>query len=136
MSENKLKFFEGKSLNEKIKLFFGQEYFRSRIILWLLFFNGFVNLVIWSALKYYSHPIGSSIILHYNVYFGVDAIGAPREAYVLPLIGLIIFLLNVILSFYFYTKKERIATYILLLAGLMVQLSLLISAISVIIINY
>ncbi|MFA5961805.1 MAG: hypothetical protein WC848_03940 [Parcubacteria group bacterium] len=136
MSENKLKFFEGKSLNGKIKFFFGQEFFRSRIVLWLLFLGVFFNLVIWSVLKFYSHPAGSSIILHYNVYFGVDSIGASREVFLLPSIGFIVLLINVLLSFYFYVKKERIASYVLLLAALMVQLSLLISAISVIIINY
>jgi len=136
MTEAKVKIFLKKSLNEKIKLFFGREYFQNRIILWLTTLGVFFNLVIWSCLGFFSHSDGEAIILHYNVYFGVDSIGTPREAYALPLIGLVVILVNFLLSFYFYAKKERIATYILLLAALMVQLSLLISAISVIIINY
>jgi hypothetical protein len=136
MSENKVKIFLKKSLNRKIKLFFGQEYFQSQIIRWLLFLSILFNGVIWAVLKFFSHPEGSSIILHYNVYFGVDSIGAPQEVFMLPIIGLIVFLVNVVLAFYFYAKKERIASYVLLLSALMVQLSLLISAIGVIIINY
>lgn len=120
----------------KIKLFFGQEFFNNRIILWLSAFNFFSNLAGWVALKVYLPPSGRDIILHYNVYFGVDVTGDSRGAYVLPLIGLVVLALNFLLSFYFYRRKERVASYVLLLAALMVQLGLLISATSVIIINY
>jgi hypothetical protein len=136
MDENKTKIYRGKSLNEKIKLFFGREYFQSRIILWLLFLTALFNLVDWVLLKIFLRSGEKLIILHYNVYFGVDSLGVSRGAYLLPSIGLIVLILNFILSFYFYVQKERIASYILLLTALMVQLSLLISVVSVIIINY
>jgi len=136
MLKNYIKIYFKKSLNEKIKLFFGQEYFKNRIVLWLLSLGIFLNVIIWLLLKFLLRSGGSSIILHYNVYFGVDSIGASHEVYVLPFIGCIIFFLNLFLSFYFYIKKERVASYVLLLTMLMVQGGLLISAISVIIINY
>jgi hypothetical protein len=136
MLKNKDKIFLEKSLNRKIKLFFGQEYFKSRIVRWFIVLAVFFNFVNWSILKFFLRPSGNSIILHYNVYFGVDSMGIPRESYELPLIGVIILLINVALSLYFYAKKERIACYILLITALMAQLSLLISVISVIIINY
>jgi hypothetical protein len=136
MVENKVKISLVKSLNEKIKLFFGQEYFKSRIILWLLFLAVFFNIVDWVILRIFLPPSEKDIILHYNVYFGVDSIGVPQETYLLPLIGVIVLLVNAVFSLYFYIKKERIASYILLITSLMVQLSLLISVISVTIINY
>lgn len=136
MVENTDKIFFAKSLNEKIKLFFGREYFKSRIIGWLLFFGILFDIVNWSVLKIFLPPAGSYVILHYNVYFGVDSMGAARSAYILPFIGTIVLFVNVVLSFFFYTQKERVASYVMLLTALMVQLSLLISAISVIIINY
>jgi hypothetical protein len=136
MAKSKVKIFLGKSLNEKIKLFFGREYFQSRIILWVLFLTVLFNLVDWALLKIFLRSGENLIILHYNVYFGVDSLGVSRGAYLLPAIGLIVLTLNFALSFYFYVQKERIASYILLLTALMVQLSLLISVISVIIINY
>lgn len=136
MLKNKVKIFLEKSLNEKIKLFFGQEYFQSLIIRWLLFLSVLFNAINWVILKFFLPPAGKDIILHYNVYFGVDSIGDPREAYALAFVGVLIFLVNAILSLYFYVQKERIASYILLLTALIAQLSLLISAISVIIINY
>jgi hypothetical protein len=136
MAENKFKIFWGKSLNEKIKLFFGQEFFQSKVIRWLLFLGIFSNLIDWIVLGVFLPETEKSIILHFNVYFGVDSIGNPNETYLLPFIGFIVLCINWLLAFYFYIKKERIASYILLLCAFMVQLSLLISIISVIIINY
>jgi hypothetical protein len=136
MLKNKVIISLVKSLNEKIKLFFGQEYFKSRIVIWLLFLGGFLNVINWLILKFFLSSYEKDIILHYNVYFGVDSIGFSRGAYLLPFIGVIILLVNVAFSFYFYIKKERVASYILLITSLMVQISLLISVISVIIINY
>jgi len=120
----------------KIKLFFSQEYFQSLIVRWLLFFGSFFVFVNWMVLRFFLPPNGKAIILHYNVYFGVDSIGDSQEAYALAFIGTLILVFNILFSFYFYKQKERIASYILLITALMVQLSLLISVVSVIIINY
>jgi len=136
MFKNKTKIYGKKSLNEKIKLFFGREYFQSRIILWLLFLAVFFDFANWMLLKIFLRSGERRVILHYNVYFGVDSTGVSRGAYLLPAIGLIVLLCNSALSWCFYAKKERIASYVLLLTALMVQLSLLISVVSVIIINY
>lgn len=125
-----------KKLKLAAKYFFGQEYFQSHIILWLLILSFTVNLIDWLILRIWVKPVEFSIILHYNVYFGVDSIGNYHQAYVLPAIGLILFLINFFLSLYFYRQKERIASYILLMAMLMIQLSLIVASTSVILINY
>lgn len=136
MAIGKLEKFSPKSLNKIIKLFLGAPYFQSRIVCWLLFFSAFINLVDWLALQFFLRSGENPIILHYNVYFGVDWRGLPKEAFFLPLIGLILLAIDFFLAFYFYARKERIAAYIILMTALMAQLSLLISIISVIIINY
>jgi hypothetical protein len=118
------------------KSFFGQEYFKSHIAIWLLILGFSTNLVNWLILRVWVKPVDFSIILHYNVYFGVDQIGDYRQVYVLPTIGLILFFVNSALSLYFYQQKERIASYILLMAMLMIQLSLVVAGTSIIIINY
>jgi len=120
----------------KIKAFFADEYFRSHIILWLLVFIFLVNLTNWILLKIFIKPIDFPIILHYNVYFGVDMLGSWKQVYFLPALGLLLLIINLFLSFYFYKKKDRIASYILMIAALMIQLSLLVASASVIIINY
>ncbi len=112
------------------------EFFRSGIILWFLASNLFINIAIWILLLIFVRPIDSGIILHYNVYFGVDNIGKWSQAFIMPSIGLALFILNLILARFFYFNKEQTASYSLLLASLMVQVCLLVGSISLIIINY
>ncbi|MFA7319355.1 MAG: hypothetical protein WC022_02040 [Parcubacteria group bacterium] len=129
------------SLKNRFKLFFEKyilekEFFRSRIILWLLALNVLANVVDWAAIAIFINRLDGDIILHYNVYFGVDSMGDWKRVFILPIIGVIILVLNAWLAAYFFVKKERIASYILMLASLMVQISLIIAAASVMMINY
>lgn len=120
----------------KIKSFITQEFFRNAIIHWVLIASLFVNAVCWGALAFFIRPVDFPIILHYNVYFGVDIIGDWWQAYFLPLIALAIMSVNIVLAYSFYKKEERIISYILLLAGLLVQVSGAIAIGGIIRINY
>ncbi|MDO8241270.1 MAG: hypothetical protein Q7T51_04815 [Candidatus Moranbacteria bacterium] len=124
------------SPQSKVMEFLAHEYFKSHIVIWLLILSLASNLINWLILKIWVKPVDFSIILHYNVYFGVDSIGDYKQAYLLPLIGIILFAINLTLSVFFYERKERIASYILLMATLMIQLSLIVASVSVILINY
>lgn len=115
---------------------FKQDFFKNKIVLWAISLNLLVNLANWIALWRFLRPVDYSIILHYNVYFGVDLTGNWKNAFILPFVGLVIFLINLVLAYYFFSKLERIASHILLIASLMAQLSLLIASASVILINY
>lgn len=119
-----------------VRAFFAEKYFQSSIAVWLIILSLVANLSNWLILKILIRPIDLPIILHYNVYFGVDMMGNYREVYILPLIGIILLLINFFLSKYLYEKKERIASYLLMMAALMIQLALIVSSVSVIIINY
>ncbi len=77
-----------------------------------------------------------SIILHYNAYLGVDLIGSSLQALLIPVVGLFFLAINYILSYYFFSKKERIISHILSLATLIVQLTLVIASATLILINY
>jgi len=123
-------------LGVKIRSFFAQEFFRSQIVMWLLILSLVANLADWVSLKIFIKPVDFPIILHYNVYFGVDMLGNWKQVFMLPFLGLILFIINFYLSLYFYHQKERIASHILLMATLMLQLSLIVASISMIIINY
>ncbi len=128
------KIFQG--LIENFKSFFAREYFRSGIVIWLLVLSLFFNLAGWISLKIFVKAVDFPIILHYNVYFGVDSIGSYKAVYLMPAIGLALLASNLLLSIYFYKNKERIASYLLLIAALMIQLSLAVAAVGIIIINY
>lgn len=133
-SINPEKIYQG--LIGNFKFFFAEEYFRSGIVIWLLILSLFFNLADWISLKIFVKAVDFPIILHYNVYFGVDSIGNYKEIYLIPAIGIILLIVNLLLSFYFYKNKERIASYLLLMAVLMIQLSLLVASIGLILINY
>lgn len=130
-----------KSLKVKFKLFFKRifkenDFFQNKIILWFLVLNIFSNICNWAVLFFLVSRLDGGIVLHYNVYFGVDDIGDWRRSFMLPAIGLVIFLANSFLALFFYKNKERIASYILLSSAFMAQLCLIIASISVILINY
>ncbi|MDQ1284382.1 MAG: hypothetical protein QG620_730 [Patescibacteria group bacterium] len=132
-----------KSLARRIKLFLGskislekKEFFQKPIVYWLIIAGIVANAVNWGVLAFLIKQEVSDIILHYNVYFGVDATGGPQKIYIMPLTGLALFFINLFLATEFYAKQERIASYLMLAAALMIQLSLLIASTSIIIINY
>jgi hypothetical protein len=125
-----------KGLISRFKLFFKQEFFRNKVVLWMVISSVVLNIANWLLLGWFIRPVDYSIILHYNVYFGVDIIGNWKAVFVLPGIGLLLFFINSFLALYFYRKLERIACHILLMASLMMQMSLLIASLSVILINY
>lgn len=125
-----------KDLILDLKSFFIQEYFKNVIVVWLLILSFTANLTDWIILKLLIQPVDFPIILHYNVYFGVDLRENYQQVFGIPLIGLFLFLTNVILSLYVYKKGERIASYLLLMATLMMQINLIVYSLSIILINY
>jgi hypothetical protein len=116
--------------------FFGQEFWRSSLVHWLLIGTLFLDAVSWGLLIFYIRPIDLPIVLHYNVYLGVDVIGDWWQAYFLPVISNLFLLVNTILAYLFYQKKERLAAYIFLLASFFVEAGILIAISGLLIINY
>lgn len=118
------------------KYFFSQEFFRSGLVHWVLIAALFLNGANWGAIAYFIRPVDFPIILHYNVYFGVDVIGPWWQIYFLPLIGFLILIVNTALGYLFYQQKERIVAHLLLLATLIVQICISIAVASLLLINY
>lgn len=119
-----------------VKRFFMQEFFLSGLVQWSLIASIILSVANWGFLFYFIRPVDFPIILHYNVYFGVDIIGKWLEAYYLPLIGDIMLIVNAILGYMFYLQKERMVAHLLLLAAFFVQVSISIAVASIILINY
>ncbi|KKP97579.1 MAG: hypothetical protein UR99_C0009G0011 [Candidatus Moranbacteria bacterium GW2011_GWD2_36_12] len=119
-----------------INYFFARDFFRSSLVHWVLIAALLVNAANWGAIAYFIRPVDFPIILHYNVYFGVDVIGAWWQMYFLPLIGLAILSVNTVLGYLFYQQKERIVAHLLLLATFIVQIGISIAVASLLLINY
>lgn len=119
-----------------IKRFFSEEFFHSDLVQWALIGALLLNLATWVALAFYIRPVDFLLVLHYNVYFGVDLIGDWWQAYFLALIGFMVIILNAVLGLFFYRLKERIISHVLLLGACMTQICVAIATAGIIVINY
>lgn len=124
------------SLVNTIKFFFKDSFWKNNLIAWGLGIALALNIANWVLLWLFVEPVDLPIILHYNVYFGVDILGSWKEVFISPLLSIILFMINFFLGFFLYKKKEKIASYILILGNLMLQLAFLVYSISLILINY
>lgn len=115
---------------------FGRGFFENSLVLFSLLFTAVFFLIaiiilIWST---YSRP--PVVIVHYNVYFGVDLIGIWWQVFSIPAVAIVFCLTNMALAYYLYAKKERVAAYILLLASSFIAIGTVLSCVSIAIINY
>jgi hypothetical protein len=78
----------------------------------------------------------SIVIVHYNVYFGVDLIGDRWQSFLVPTITFLFAVMNTLLAQWFYEQKERIASYVLLLTSIFLSLGSVLACISITFINY
>jgi hypothetical protein len=124
------------SLLIKLRDFFSQEFFKSALMHWVLIGALILNGINWGLIAFFIRPVDFPIVLHYNVYFGVDVIGAWWQLYFLPAIGLIILIINTVLGYLFYQKQERIIAHLLMLATFIAQISMTVAVASLLIINY
>jgi len=132
------KFVASLAENAKLKLdrVTSKEFFRNALIQWVTIGALIINALNWGFIAFFIRPVDFPIILHYNVYFGVDVIGSWWQVYFLPLIGLLILSVNTFLGFLFYQQKERIVAHLLVLATFIVQICITIAVASLLIINY
>ncbi len=94
----------------------------------------FLNIVIWSLLAWRIFPLQEQVVIHYNVYFGIDQFGPAWHAAILPGLGLIIILLNYCLGLVLWKKNKSIG-HIINYFSLCLQILLLISVIFTILAN-
>lgn len=111
-------------------------FFTNDIVQILLITNILLCLLSLGLLGYFVRQEENIIILHYNVYFGVDIQGSWWQAYLFPLASIFFTLLHTFLSYHFYQKSERIASYLMLLGGCLLSFGIVIVSISVAVINY
>lgn len=92
------------------------------------------NFAAWILVLIFLEQGKLNIILHYNVLFGVDFKGNSEQVFIIPLIGLVIFFLNSIITMLVY-KREKIIAYLLLSTSLVCQIFSVIAIIAIIMIN-
>jgi len=74
--------------------------------------------------------------LHYNVDFGINLIGSENQLYIIPLIGLLVFLVNFfILPLYYNQKEIKFLSYYLFTVSIISNIFLLLAEASIYLIN-
>lgn len=114
----------------------GVEFLHNSIVQTLLLFAVFPLVLCAGLLLYFIRPGETSIILHYNVYFGVDLLGLWWQAYVLPALGMLFIVGHYFLARRFYEHTERVACYLVLFSSGLLSLGVLVASMSVAFINY
>jgi len=120
---------------QRFQRFFWHGFWTDPAIFFSLILAVIVNLGMWVAVWRIVQPTDRPIILHYNVFFGVDAIGDWRNVFLMPALAAAILVLNIILSRFFY-YKERMAAYLFAGMALIIQLLMAIGLGSIILINF
>ncbi len=93
-----------------------------------------LNLFSWLWLALQIPMDMEQVFLHYNILFGVDQIGEPKDMYIAPLIGLAILGINVILGWLLY-RKDWFFSYIMLLLTIVVNVAVAVMSILVVFLN-
>jgi hypothetical protein len=120
---------------DRFRRFFWHGFWTDPVIFFSIVLATLANIGLWVALFRTVTPTDSDIILHYNIYFGVDVIGNWKSLFFLPSLAAGLLFLNLVLSRFFY-YKERLASYLFAGTALVVQLLMAVGVISAIIINF
>ncbi|HWQ60580.1 MAG TPA: hypothetical protein VN420_05565 [Candidatus Fimivivens sp.] len=102
----------------------GFPFFRNPLVLSVMTVTGTLLLASFLIVYFFLFRTDNEVIvLHYNVYFGIDIIGNPGQAFLIPGVPLLFFLLDLGLAWRFYASRERVAAHILLFSALFASLA-------------
>ncbi len=113
-----------------------KEFFKNKLLLILFISSILINILNFLFLFYFIKKLNNLIILHYNVYLGVDLMGEGTQVFLIPAVGLFFALTNLVLAIYFFSKKERMLSHILSLTTFIIQLGISVASGSLILVNY
>ena len=114
----------------------GTPFFKNDIVRILLVLGLFPLMASFVVLGVTIFPINIPLVLRYNVYFGVSLLGDWWQVYVFPIAGIFLYLVHVLLARHYYGLRERIASYLVLLASFFMGLGIMLIAISLGIVNF
>lgn len=131
---------KGKHISNKLTnddlITFGYTFYRNVLVRSVLIVITVLQAISFGLLAFFVRPQQSIVIVHYNVYFGVDIIGAWGQIFMIPSVALLFSLANIFLAQWFYNQKERFASYVLLLTAALVSIGSVIACASIAFINY
>ena len=119
------------NLQRQLKIILLQD----KILLILFLVSLLINLILYLVIYLGIKPSAELLVLHYSVYFGIDLIGQWYKLYLMPAVGSFLFLVNFSLALFFY-KKEKIVSYLLTGATVLIEAFLVVGGVLLIWVNY
>lgn len=107
-------------------------FWRERGVIFFLIAVIMLNLINWLWVIFSLKEKTKVIPLHSSFLFGVDRIGSKVSLFEIPAVGFFILALNFVLAFLFYERGKKLATQLLLVSSLLLQIILLLSAILIV----
>lgn len=93
-----------------------------------------MNAAMWLAILVFIDRTQLITILHYNIYFGPDGFGSWYDLMILPGIGLVIALINFIMTTWLW-RRDRFLAYVSTVGAVVTQVVLAIATALMILIN-
>ena len=95
-----------------------------------------LHLMIAGIIAFFFRPSDESVILRYNVYFGVDILSAWWQVYLLPLLSLAFTTANTLLAYHFVKRDQWFLSILLLLGSGVIASALAVAIAAIVFINY
>ena len=110
---------------------------KNAIIQWFIIVIVIINALNFIGLAIFMDKSVLFIKLQYNVYFGTNLFARYWwEPYLIPVMGLLFFVINIFLSYMLYSMRERLLAYGLFIGTLFVQIAMSVAVISIILNNF
>lgn len=111
-----------------------KSYWHDNYVVLALLSSAILNIANWIYLILNRIDGDYPVILHYNLFFGVDFLGNYSLAFLIPFAGVLVFVLNALLGHLFY-KGEKLAAYILTINIFIMQCFLLLASYLIVEVN-
>lgn len=114
----------------------GVSFFGNTIVRMLIGANTIFILASFAVLGFVVRPRSGLLVLHYNVYFGVEIQGLWWQVFIVPIASVLFLCGHLLLARHFYGGHERIAAYLALLGSCLIGIGVLIASSGITFINY
>lgn len=114
----------------------GVPFFKNTIIMALMWVDVFFVLVSFGILGFFLRPTSGLMVLHYNVYFGVETEGIWWQIFIPPIAGTFFLVWHLFWARRFYESRERIAAYLMLFGACLISIGVLFASAGIVLINY
>jgi hypothetical protein len=123
------------TLEKTLKQVQKKKFWQDKKILFSAGLSLLLNLAIWLIIIFRFKGTDQSVILHFSIFQKAGLIGPWIKLLNYPLFGLVIFIINLFLIFYFYLLRKKNLVWLLISALVLVQVFCLIAVWLIISIN-